>query len=91
MLWSPAVIASAPDNVSRLEQLQSVEATVQGGVGHITLIAGANDVVFNIYTITGQVVRVVRVPADSHSTLELPKGFYIVKCGSQWSRKVVVR
>lgn len=88
MLWAPAVIASPPDNVYRLEQ--QMEATVQGGAGHITLFAGTNDVVFSIYTITGQVVRVVRVAADSRVTLELPKGFYIVKCGSQWSRKVVV-
>ena len=36
-------------------------------------------------------MKVVRVPAGNHVTLDLPQGFYIVKCNNQWSRKVVVR
>lgn len=63
----------------------------QGGVGHITFVAGSNDAVFNIYSITGQLIKVVRVAADQRATIDIPKGFYIVKCSNQWSRKVVVK
>ena len=64
---------------------------VQGGEGRIVFTAGANDATFNVYSITGQLVKVVRVSAEQRATVEFPKGFYIVRCGNQWSRKVVVR
>jgi hypothetical protein len=65
--------------------------TATGEQGHIHFVAGSTEAVFNVYSITGQLMKVVRVPAGTHATLELPRGFYIVKCNNQWSRKVVVR
>jgi len=65
--------------------------TAQGAEGHIVFMAGSSDATFNVYSITGQLIKVVRVSADQRATVDLPKGFYIVKCGNQWSRKVVVR
>jgi len=75
---------------------QRIEATVtgpvaQGAEGRIVFTAGSSDVAFNVYSITGQLVKVVRVSADQRVSVDFPKGFYIVKCGNQWSRKVVVR
>lgn len=47
-------------------------------------------VVFQIYSITGQLVKTVEVSAGVQSTVDLPTGCYIVKC-SKWSKKIVVR
>ena len=75
---------------------QRVETTVtgptaQGAEGRIVFTTGNSDATFNVYSITGQLVKVVRVNADQRVSVDFPKGFYIVKCGNQWSRKVVVR
>lgn len=75
---------------------QRVETVVtgplaQGAEGHIVFTAGNSDATFNVYSITGQLIKVVRVSADQRTSVDFPKGFYIVKCGNQWSRKVVVR
>ena len=63
----------------------------QGAEGRIVFIAGNSDATFNVYSITGQLVKVVRVGAEQRTSVDFPKGFYIVKCSNQWSRKVVVR
>lgn len=81
-----------PDNFlpQRVETAQSGPAA-QGAEGRIVFTAGSSDATFNVYSITGQLVKVVRVSADQRVTVDFPKGFYIVKCSNQWSRKVVVR
>ena len=65
--------------------------TAAGTEGRIVFTAGSNDATFNVYSITGQLIKVVRVAADQRVSVDFPKGFYIVKCSNQWSRKVVVR
>lgn len=75
---------------------QRVETAVtgpvaQGAEGRIVFTAGSSDAVFNVYSITGQLVKVVKVSAEQRTSVDFPKGFYIVRCGNQWSRKVVVR
>jgi len=75
----------------RIEQVASSEPSVVGGKGTIIYIAGENDVTFSLYSITGQLIRNVKVNAGTKVTLETPKGFYIVKCVGYWSRKVVVK
>lgn len=75
----------------RIESVAGAEPTATGEQGRIVFSAGAADAVFSVYSITGQQMRVVRVPAGQHATIELPRGFYVVKCNNQWSRKVVVR
>ena len=87
-----AVAAPVPDNFLP----QRIEAavtgpTVQSAEGRIIFIAGNSDATFNVYSITGQLVKVVRVNAEQRASVEFPKGFYIVKFSNQWSRKVVVR
>lgn len=81
-----------PDNFfpQRVEST-ATGPTAQGAEGRIVFTAGSSDATFNVYSITGQLVKVVRVNADQRVTVDIPKGFYIVRCGSQWSRKVVVR
>lgn len=87
-----AMAVAAPDNFlpQRIENVATGPAA-QGAEGRIIFTAGNSDVTFNVYSITGQLVKTVRVGADQRTSVDLPKGFYIVKCGNQWSRKVVVR
>ncbi len=84
--------APVPDNFlpQRVETV-TTGPTAQGAEGRIIFTAGNADATFNVYSITGQLVKVVRVSADQRVSVDLPKGFYIVKCSNQWSRKVVVR
>jgi len=81
-----------PDNFLP-QKVETATATpvAQGAEGRIVFTAGNSDATFNIYSITGQLIKVVRVAAEQRASVEFPKGFYIVKCGNQWSRKVVVR
>ena len=82
----------APDNFlpQRVETVATGPAA-QGAEGRIVFTAGNSDATFSVYSITGQLVKVVRVGADQRVSIDFPKGFYIVKCSNQWSRKVVVR
>lgn len=81
-----------PDNfLPQRVETAATGAAAQGAEGRIVFTAGSNDATFNVYSITGQLVKVVRVSADQRTSVDFPKGFYIVKCNNQWSRKVVVR
>lgn len=80
-----------PDNFLPQRVETTTGPVAQGAEGRIVFIAGNSDATFNVYSITGQLVKVVRVSAEMRTTVDFPKGFYIVKCGNQWSRKVVVR
>ena len=81
-----------PDNFLPQRVESAVTGPVaQGAEGRIIFIAGTSDATFNVYSITGQLIKVVRVSADQKVSVDFPKGFFIVKCGNQWSRKVVVR
>ena len=87
-----ATAVPVPDNF--LPQRVETAATgpsAQGAEGRIVFVSGSNDAVFNVYSITGQLVKGVKVSAEQRASVEFPKGFYIVRCGNQWSRKVVVR
>ncbi len=55
-----------------------IEITVRDGVARR----------FYIYSITGQVIKSVEVAECV--TVQLPQGYYIVKC-SDWAKKIVVR
>ena len=82
---------AAPEPVPAVAESVANVVSVKGGVGVIYFAAGSNDATFNIYAITGQLIKSVKVNADSHVTIEMPKGFYIVRYNNQWSRKVVVK
>ena len=73
----------------RIDNVAAATPTAIGEQGRIAFTAGTVDAVFSVYSITGQQLKVVRVAAGAHALVELPRGFYIVKC-NQWSRKVVV-
>lgn len=91
MGWPQALPAVDASDVRARTEAVASEAAVQGGVGQIVFTAGDSDAVFSVYAITGQLLRSVKVQAGSRATVDMPKGFYIVRCGTRWSRKVVVR
>lgn len=81
-----------PDNfLPQRVETANTGPSAQGAEGRIVFVAGSNDAVFNVYSITGQLVKVVRLGADQRVSVDFPKGFYIVRYSNQWSRKVVVR
>ncbi|MDO4971145.1 MAG: T9SS type A sorting domain-containing protein [Bacteroidales bacterium] len=82
---------AAPEPIPAVAESVANVASVKGGVGSIYFTAGNNDAVFNIYAITGQLLKSVKVTADNHVSVDMPKGFYIVRYNNQWSRKVVVK
>ena len=74
------------------QEFSENSATVVGGAGCMTIDNYESDIelTFSIYSITGQVVKSVSVGEGTSTTVNLPKGFYIVKC-EYWSRKVIVK
>ena len=85
---APGAVALAEP---RIEQVASDEANVVGGKATIAMTAGESDATFNIYSITGQLIKSVEVNAGTKVIIDFPKRFYIVKCVGKWSRKVVVK
>lgn len=87
------VMGVTSQHVRADQRIENVSAapTATGEQGRIVMVAASVDAVFSVYSITGQLMKVVRVPAGNTTALELPRGFYVVKCNNQWSRKVVVR
>jgi len=81
---------AVPEPVPAVENVAGVPS-VKGGDGRIYFYAGSSDAVFSVYSITGQLVRTVKVNADTHATIDISKGFYIVRYYNLWSRKVVVK
>ncbi|MCM1094578.1 MAG: hypothetical protein NC248_11740 [Bacteroides sp.] len=69
------VITSAP-TVKAISQ--GIELTVSDGDAHQ----------FYIYSITGQMIKSVEVRESA--VVDLPCGYYIVKC-REWSKKIVVK
>lgn len=64
--------------------------SVYSGNGVIVLNNNSEEAVtFNIYSITGQMIKSVTIQGGN-SNIDLPKGFYIVKC-NQWSKRVIVK
>ena len=96
ILFILAGICCAPGVVfpAHAQQQETVEnsATVVGGDGCMTIDNYGNDkeLTFSVYSITGQIVKSLSVSSGASATINLPKGFYIVKC-EYWSRKVVVK
>ena len=87
-----------PESATVAQRIESASATpvVKGGVGRIypdsrTLyFIGVWHACENLYS-TDLGGNVVKLTDDSHVSVELPKGFYIVRCSGFGSVKVVVK
>ncbi len=85
----PMAVQAVPAS-SRIETVSN-EPQALGGKGTVTLIAGDEDATFRLYSVTGQLLRTVKVSAQGRVTIDMTKGFYLVKCAGHWSHKVVVK
>lgn len=90
MALSGGTVMATPDANGVAQRIETV-ATASGATGRIQFSAGNTDAVFLVYSITGQLLKTVRLSADGHASIDMPKGFYVVKCNGQWSRKVIVK
>ena len=78
---------------------QKIGLTIEGEVGvpkaighegSIRLINFEGETTFMIYSITGQLMRNVKITGNNETNVDLPQGYYVVKCHA-WSHKIVVR
>lgn len=68
-------------------------SSVRTGSGRLELsVASAAEapVRFYVYSITGQMLKSVDVAPGQSVCVDVPQGYYIVKC-ADWSKQVVVR
>lgn len=84
------------DNKADMQQLQSAVVDNKASIEskNSAIIVANNDTgnnTYNVYSITGQLIKSFHLNGDSVATVEIPKGFYVVKCNNEWSRKVIVR
>ena len=58
--------------------------------GYLELTAPDSEIVkFEIFSITGQLIKSITVKGST-AKVELPKGFYIIKCDA-WTKRVMLR
>lgn len=94
-----ACAASAPAAIASFEAAEAEEMAVSAGEPVVEAVNGSvvirnnnsGDNTFTVYCVTGQQVKSVRLSGDASTSIQLPKGFYVVKCNEAWSRKIVVR
>lgn len=90
-MMAPASHASERNGISEYVSSVSIPTAPTMEVTHsgIELTSYRNVTRFSIYSITGQIIKSVEV-SDGTVTVELPKGYYIVKC-DEWVKRVVIR
>ncbi len=78
------------DNQNISSSIPTASPTIKAGTGYIELIVSIEETTtFYIYSITGQLIKTITV-SSGNTIVELPRGYYIVKC-EKWSKQAVVR
>lgn len=80
-------VAAAPTQRQEIAITEPTLSTRRGAI-EITCPADGRTYTFQIYAITGQLLKRIQV-TETSVTIELPQGCYIVKCGS-WVKKAIV-
>ncbi|MBQ9076719.1 MAG: hypothetical protein IJY31_02620 [Muribaculaceae bacterium] len=79
-----------PKENQHISSIASSVPVLKSGEGHIELTVPCDEpVTFHIYSITGQLIKTITVVSGT-SSVELRRGYYIVKC-EKWSKQAVVR
>lgn len=85
-----AVSPSGGDTQSSVT-VATTAPSVKSGAGHIELTVNDDEATtFYIYSITGQLIKTVTVTSAGTVSVELHRGYYIVKC-AKWSKQAVVK
>ena len=87
--FCPALSAKPAPRHAPIES-QAEAPAVSAVQGAVIIANGSDDTTFSIFSITGQVIKTIRLGAGSSVTIDLPQGFYIVRC-QDWARKVLVK
>lgn len=80
-------VSAHPAIESRLTEHQP-SVTVDKGFVELTAPEG-DSVKFEIFSITGQLIKSVTVKGSTVK-VDLPKGFYIIKC-ENWTKRVMIK
>lgn len=83
-----ATMATPPANIRHEIALSEPLITSHRGAIEITCPVNGKSYTFQIYAITGQLLKKVQV-TDTTTTIAITQGCYIVKCES-WVKKVIV-
>ncbi len=94
LLAISATVIPSPSGASPAEHLVTApnDALPQIHISGRTLKIKADEscrITFEIYSITGQLVKKFQLENGSY-TIELPKGYFIVKC-PKWSKKIIIK
>ena len=91
MILAVPMVSSARTGAEVMIDLdvQEISLTYSGGVMHIT---GANNQIVTIYNLAGVAVKSFRIEGqDKRFNLSLSDGVYIIKVGTSFTRKILVR
>lgn len=91
MMFIVPMVSSARTGAEVMIDLdvQEISLTYSGGVMHIT---GANNLIVTIYNLAGVAVKSFRIEGqDKRFNLSLSDGVYIIKVGTSFTRKILVR
>lgn len=91
MMLAVPMVSSARTGAEEMIDLdvQEISLTYSGGMMHIT---GANNQIVTIYNLAGVAVKSFRVEGqDKRVNLSLSDGVYIIKVGTSFTRKILVR
>jgi hypothetical protein len=91
MMFIVPMVSSARTGAEVMIDLdvQEISLTYSGSVMHIT---GANNQIVTIYNLAGVAVKSFRVEGqDKRFNLSLSDGVYIIKVGTSFTRKILVR
>ena len=91
MMFIVPMVSSARTGAEEMIDLdvQEISLTYSGGVMHIT---GAHNHIVTIYNLAGVAVKSFRVEGqDKRFNLSLSDGVYIIKVGTSFTRKILVR
>lgn len=91
MMFIVPMVSSARTGAEVMIDLdvQEISLTYSGGVMHIT---EANNQIVTIYNLAGVAVKSFRIEGqDKRFNLSLSDGVYIIKVGTSFTRKILVR
>ena len=85
-------VANVQRDNTRLEASETVSGPAVAVEGRVIEFTGdsSSTVKFEVFSITGQLVRTLMVGKDQTVRIELQRGCYIIKCSS-WTKRVMLK
>lgn len=90
VIATPAISADNDSGIETPACLETASLNVVSGGVELTASTDRPSTYFTIYSITGQKVKSVNVSQGTSVHIDLPDGYYIVKC-NDWSRRILIK